>query len=114
MGTGACASAAGGGNSTPSRLITREQIDAQPQLASAMDVVRRLRPNWLNPRNNGTFTAPAQLPYVFVDGVRFGALDSLNQVAAEQVQELRFQSAMDATTLYGTGYMGGIIHVTTR
>ena len=41
-------------------------------------------------------------------------LDLLRTMPLEQVQEMSYVSAIDATTLYGTGYSGGAIRVTSR
>ena len=50
----------------------------------------------------------------FRDGRPFGALDSLHQIGAETIDVIRFHSASDATTRFGTGYPAGIIEVITR
>jgi hypothetical protein len=49
-----------------------------------------------------------------VDRARFGELDVLRNIAVQDVESIRFIPARDATTLYGTGYGGGVIEVTTR
>ncbi len=36
------------------------------------------------------------------------------RVFPENIETLRYLSAPDATTKYGTGYIGGVIEVTTR
>jgi hypothetical protein len=117
LGVTACVS--GGVSSSslggPQNEISREQVEASPHLETAMAVVQRLRPSWLRPRNQGTFTSGGPIDaVVFVDGVRFGVLSSLNQISSFDVQSMEFMSSSDATTLYGTGYIGGIIHVHTR
>jgi hypothetical protein len=43
-----------------------------------------------------------------------GGLDVLEGLYVREIQEMRFLSASDATTRYGTGYPGGIIEVVTR
>jgi hypothetical protein len=51
---------------------------------------------------------------VYVDGVRRGGLDVLQSIGIEQVGELRFLDANDATTRYGTGHVYGAIEVRTK
>ena len=51
---------------------------------------------------------------VFVDGRRFGELPVLRQFGVEEIEEIRFLSASDATTRFGTGYPGGIINLILR
>jgi hypothetical protein len=41
-------------------------------------------------------------------------LATLQQIRAIDVQEIRYLSATEATTPYGTGHVGGVIEVTTR
>jgi len=51
---------------------------------------------------------------VVVDGVALGAIENLASVNAVTVREIRYIGATDATTRYGTGYVGGVILVTTK
>ena len=51
---------------------------------------------------------------VFVDGMHRGDLDVLNGMDVREVQEIRYHSASDATTRFGTGYPGGIIEIVTK
>jgi hypothetical protein len=129
----ACAGGAGGsGGGGSANLITREQIDEAP-LGSALDVVRRYRPRWLQPTGRpssagvapvvgrpGMPQAPGQLTATDVyatvvrDGVRLGEVGTLASIEARSVASIRFVSAADATTRYGSGYDGGVIEVVSR
>ncbi len=111
-----CGCAAGSGSRTsdtrrdPNR-ITPEEIQEQA-VGTAYDVVERLRPMWLRSRSStlqggGTVI----LPRVFVDDRDYGPRDSLRDFHIDSLEEIRFISARDATTRYGTGYAGGIIFV---
>ena len=92
-------------------LITREQIE-ESNYSTAMDVVQRLKPRWLRPvRGGGTLTGPPPEAVVVLDGVRYGGLGSLSSINALMVDHIEYMSATEATTLYGTGYMGGAIRV---
>jgi hypothetical protein len=51
------------------------------------------------------------LPRVFVDDRDFGTLESLRDFHLDSVLEIIYLSAGDATTRYGTGYPGGVIHL---
>jgi len=112
---GSCASGGGSPRSDVRRdpnLITQEDLSGQPA-GTAYDAVQRLRPTWL--RSRGTLsmgtTGTGSLPRVFVADRDFGALRSLRDIQLDSVSEIEFMSARDATTRYGTGYAGGIIHV---
>ncbi len=79
-----------------------------PQL-DLYTAVSRLRPQWLRPGTRG------QLPEVIVDGTRRqGGADVLRSMRANEVGELEFMSAADATTRYGTGFTAGAILVSTK
>lgn len=51
------------------------------------------------------------LPKVSVDDGPLGDLELLRQVASNTVREIRFMSAIEASTRYGTGVDGGVILV---
>lgn len=100
-------------------VITSEEIDAiRSETTDAYAIVQRLRPQYLRVR--GMVEAdPARRneyhgPRVIVDGTPRGEMDALKQVSATAVKEIRYLSASDATTAYGTGYDGGAIVVLTH
>lgn len=94
--------------------INREQLDALPSL-TALEAVERYHRDWLRGRA-GTISSPTgrTYPHVFVDGRPFGTMDTLAQFSTVEVEEIRFFSAADATTRYGTGYPAGIIEIILR
>lgn len=94
--------------------ISLEEIQSQPHM-SAFELVNRLRPAWLR-GHSGSFRSETgrNTPEVFVDGRPYGSMESLNQFFSETLQEIRFISAPDATTRFGTGYPAGIIEIITR
>jgi len=49
-----------------------------------------------------------------VDGRVRGELADLYGISIDDIETMRYLSASDATTRYGTGYIGGVIEVTTR
>lgn len=129
----ACASgAAGSGAGGSGDVITQEQID-QAALGSTLEIVRRYRPRWLQPTRSPTSSGvaplvgrpgmpqdPGQLVVTDVyatvvrDGVRLGEISSLASIEARTVASIRFVSARDAATRYGSGYEGGVIEVVSR
>jgi len=46
-----------------------------------------------------------------VNGTPLGGLDELRQFIPGNIETVRYVSAADATTKYGTGYPGGVIEV---
>ena len=109
VGLAACSSG-GGGSSGPRRdpnLITAEEM-AEFSTLSALDVIRRLRPRWLQGRGQSR-------PQVIQDGARLGdPQNALRSVSVSDIESLRYLSASDATMRYGTNYPGGAIEVTSR
>lgn len=97
----------------PSR-ITHEEIVASLAI-DAYDAVVKLRANFLASRGRTSFRAnESTLPTVFVDGLRYGPISTLRLIAATDVAEIRLYRSWEATTAYGTGFMAGVIAVTTR
>ena len=103
----------GGGGSNPD-LITPEQIATRTD-GNAEELVQSLRPGWLRARTAGTISSAGPiLPEVFFDGTYYGPIGTLRNIPTTSVDYIEFISATDATTLYGTGYMGGVIHIHSR
>jgi len=112
---GSCASGSGSSSSDVRRdpnRISPEEINTQP-VGTAYDAVEHLRPMWLRSRGtlSVTTTGSGSLPRVFLDDRDFGNVESLRQFNLDSVAEIEYMSGRDATTRYGTGYAGGIIHV---
>ena len=108
----ACAAASsasrGSGN-----VITREQLAALEPL-SAFDAIQRLRPTWLQSRGPTSIGGAPTLPEVHINESRSRSLEELRSLPVAEVESMEYRSAADATTLYGTGYPGGVIEVRTR
>ena len=95
-----------------SRLIVRAQFE---QLAgqSAWWAVETLNPRWLQARTVSVNYGPSYARVV-VDGTVRGELAELYRMNTDNIETMRYLSASDATTRYGTGYLGGVIEVTMR
>jgi hypothetical protein len=119
-------SCASGGSSDPStrpertrsgaNVLTQEDL-ARTEAPTALQVVQQLRPAWL--RSRGDFSAsPSSRPadiIVYVDDVRFGTWRDLEQVSRNSIREMRYYSATEATTRWGTGHsLGAIVVITAR
>lgn len=107
--TAGCASGGSGGQASSGSnrdLITSEELRALAPM-NAYQAVQRLRGRWLQNRRAGP-------PAVHVDGRFTGRIEVLQQYEIEEVQQLQFRSAANATTLYGTNYPSGVVEITTR
>jgi hypothetical protein len=116
----ACASGSGGAARTSAsvarrdpNLITAEEIAAKPG-PTLYDVVRALRPAWMM-RNRPTALMPQNEGelIVYVDGTRYGNIESLRQFVPNAVQTVRYYSPSDAEARFGPGHLHGAIEVIT-
>ena len=121
----ACSSGGSSGGSgaprAPSRqqdLITEQEITTRAGEASnVLQVVQKLRPQMLRSRGRSSptdSTGTGNLARVIVDDVAYGSIDNLANLNANAVREIRYISAADATTRWGTGYPGGVILVSMK
>ena len=109
LGLSGCASSGGGGGrvaGASSTRIVRAELTPLGQL-DALQAVQRLRPQWLQSRG----TAQAVL---HVDGAPRGDVNDLRFIPADQIEQIEYMSATDASTRFGTDYQGGVILVTNR
>jgi hypothetical protein len=108
----ACTGAAPRQTGSPN-LITREQLVPLESL-SAYDAIQRLRPTWLQARGPTSLRGGPTLPEIHINDSRSRTLDDLRSLPVIEVETMEYRNAADATTLYGTGYTGGVIEVRTR
>jgi hypothetical protein len=103
--------------------IPQAEIEAASmQFGTAYDIVRALRPTMVTSRGTTTARSRSQSPVreadhgikVYLDGIRYGGVESLATIPANAVREIRWLSAGDATIRYGTGNVAGAIVVATR
>ncbi|MEA1882667.1 MAG: hypothetical protein U9N31_09745 [Candidatus Marinimicrobia bacterium] len=87
----------------PRHFISQEEIATLPAARTAKDVVELARPLWL--RGKGID------PSVYINGIHLGGLEQLDNISIHAIKELRFFSPTEATTMYGTNNMGGVIEI---
>lgn len=102
-------------------LITAEEIAALGgTVPTALGIVQRLRPAMLRVRSgsasradggSSTMDASANEIQVYLDNQRIGGSRALEEVLLSQILEIRYLNASDATTLFGTNNMAGVIQV---
>ncbi len=90
-------------------VITAVELATQAGV-TARQAIERLRPRFLRVRGPSTINAPdADRIVVYVDNSRMGGVEVLNQIRADDITEIRYMSAPDATSRYGTGHSAGAI-----
>ncbi len=106
--TSACASGGGSGRQRISwNVITFEELDGLDS-ADCYEMIARLRPAWFHTRSR------SGMPGVVLNGVPLAdGVHALRGMMISGVQEVRFLSALDATTRFGRGYLNGAVLVTT-
>jgi hypothetical protein len=95
-------------------LITADEI-AKSNASNAYEAVERLRPAFFQTRGSQSIqnTAPPT-PVVYVDGMRYGAVQSLMSLPTISIISIQYMNALDATQRFGIGNDGGAILVTTK
>jgi outer membrane cobalamin receptor len=95
-------------------VITEAEI-AHAQAVTAYDAVQKLRANFFSNRGRTTILGDASpLPVVFLDGMEYGPMSSLQNIPASQVSSIRLYRAWEVSTKFGMGKTGGVIEVTTK
>lgn len=114
----ACAGGAGRSHDSPlsdSKIIDATEIENTGQFKSAFELVEKLRPNWLRSRGPATLgSRTGGQVMVYMDGVFFGGVLALRQIAVEHVAQIERLTGPEATTRYGTDHAAGALLVRTR
>jgi hypothetical protein len=93
-------------------LITAEELGRTVSI-TLYDAVRRLRPTWMT-RGQPTAVHPEYGEVVvYVDGTRFGNLESLRQLTPHGIASVRYHSPGSAAGKFGPGHLLGAIEVIT-
>jgi Carboxypeptidase regulatory-like domain len=96
-------------------LISRAEIEERGLGASNVyEIVRRLRPAWLSNRGVTSIREPDVSVMVYIDNVRFGPVETLQNMSIASIEEIWFVDALRATQRWGTGNTLGVIHIIRR
>jgi hypothetical protein len=88
-------------------LTAEELTAAHADVNTAYDAVARLRPNWLASHGTTSLATGSEYAVVFVDGQQYGTLDSLRQIQAYQVGDIRYYDVTQAGARFGLRAGGG-------
>lgn len=113
----ACASASTkSGAHKAANLITAEEI-AGTNTTNAYEAVEKLRPAFLHSHGTDLSRNDTGLPDVYLGVARYGDVNSLRNIPAMEVLEIRFYKGAEAATKFGmqnpTG-INGVIEVTLK
>ncbi len=97
-----------GSQSGGRNLITESELAELPEL-DALQAIERLRPRWLR-------QPLGRSPVPVLNGTpqRSASMSVLRSIRVADVRQMRYMSASDATTRYGTGFDGGAIIIETH
>ena len=113
----ACGTSGEGSRASLAKEVLLAEEIAQSSAVTAYDAVRLRRPGFLQTRGPKSMYASSRSsvrPSVYLNGLYHGELETLNTIAAVEVQEIRYIDAKNATLLYGTGHVAGVIMVITK
>ena len=110
-------------------LITSDEI-GRINVQNAFEAIQKLRPAMLRQRQvasangqggmaqnapavTGTGVSSGQV-VVYMDGTRLGDVEQLRQISVGSISSVRYFSASEAQTKWGSGHPGGAIEVITK
>jgi len=106
-----CASAGSSGAPRNRSVITEEEL-ATAHVTSAFDAVERLRPLWLRSHGEMSINTPGTAyANVYVDGQRYGDLNTLRNLLANQIAEIRYYNGPEGASRFGLQNTSGVIEV---
>jgi len=113
----ACASAnAGGESGSNSDTLTREEI-LGAEATNLYDVIRRLRPRWLQVRSMRSFSMEVEIA-VLQNDMYLGSAETLKEIAPELAYSIRYLEGSRAATaipgLMSGRHIEGAIIISTR
>ena len=111
----ACGMPPPGGSGRASRnVITAAQM-LEVNASDVFDAVQKLEPDWLTSRGTVSMTdgSPA-VASVFLSGSQMGTVEYLRTLRPDDVDEVRYYEAGEASARFGMGHPRGVIDVIVR
>ena len=97
-------------------VVGEDQISLL-HVTDAYDIVAQTHSNFFHSRGRESMdpnVAPIPV-HVFVDDTYYSNdVNSLREIAAAEISEIRFYQSYDAQYKFGSGHMGGVIQVITK
>ena len=95
-------------------FITADEI-TKSNATNAFEAVERLRPAFLRTRGSQSLqNQEPPTPMIYVDGMRYGTLQTLSSVPTIGIVSIQYLSAIEATQRFGMGNEGGAIMIVTK
>lgn len=125
VGLTGCASGGTSAGTTPAPaarsnpdVITADEL-AKSTGQNAMDVIKELRPRFLQSRGAtapgaGAYSRQPLDPVVYVDERRLATFAELSRIGVAQISEIRHYNSSEATAKWGTGHSAGAILIVSK
>jgi hypothetical protein len=113
---GACSSARNPGDASVSNratLITFEEIQARGSFSNLYDLIRNLRPRWVQSGGPDTFMGQPGVVQVHMDGNRLGPVETLKRMSPSGVTRIEWVAPIDAAARFGLDNSHGAIVIST-
>jgi hypothetical protein len=78
-------------------VISQDEI-SDARANTGLDLVQKLRPTFLSPPGYTSIMGMAAAPTVYVNGLRFGSVATLQEIPANQIAEIRMYRVGAAAT----------------
>ena len=95
-------------------LTAAELRAANLEMGNAFDAISRLRPNWLTHVTESNNPPRREFARVFVDGRFYGELESLRNIDASHISEVRFYSTAESARFGLEGGLSGVIEISIK
>ena len=95
-------------------FVSADDLAQFPAGWNALEALRQLRPEFLNPVTGGYGASQVLTPTVVIDGVHRGGVEMLRTLRLGEVVSMRYYRSIDATTRFGPGHSGAVIDVRLR
>lgn len=113
LASGACASTGSSDLGSAAGAITGEQLLATNQ-NNLFQALQNLRPQWLRSRGSTSLSSPTRV-MLFVNESPYGTVNDLSNIPIDAVRDIRFLTASEAGSRYGTAAgSGGLLLLRTR
>ena len=99
--------------------ITKAEIIAAAEkrpIRNAYELIESIRPKYLTPRiqNSVSKGAIRKEAIIYLNNVRLGGTSELYNFDIDQIAEIQYLKAYEATQRFGIGHEGGVIIIRTR
>ena len=99
----------------PGRNVLRlTEVPSSYRTFTVLDMLRDIRPEFLQNRARTTRVGGPTEPVVYVNGLRLMDVDMLRHVATRSLVEVRYVRGVDAVARYGLDHEAGVVLVTAK